>query len=242
MTSFAVSDSIFTDIRRFTQYAGAAYAEDCPSLPYGSTVLNTFNSTTTDTKAILFKDDSAEQIILAFRGSATPRNLDQDFQFGLTPLNLTGTSCPSCNVHSGFQYAYASVQDDISSAVKTAMASNPDSTLVLTGHSLGGGLAALAASSLEGQGEMPIVYSFGEPRNGDAAWAKYMTEKVPNYFRVTHYNDGVPLIPPVLLGFQHHGTELWQSLPDGNTASSTYSCEGSEPTVSPSVEYSCFEN
>lgn len=227
-----MSGSTFDNIIHYTSYAAAAYAETCPTLPYGSAIINTFNYTNTDTKAVLYHEASSNSVIVAFRGSAFPRNLDQDFLFTLTPLTVPGTSCSSCQVHQGFQTIYNSMANDISSAVSNALSSFPGSSLLVTGHSLGGGLAALAASSLAAQGHKLTVYTYGEPRNGNPAFTSYINSQVPNYYRTTHYNDGVPQIPPPLLGFEHHGTEYFQSQQNGNTASSTLKCPGVDPTVS----------
>jgi hypothetical protein len=70
------------------------------------------------------------------------------------------------------------------------------------------------------------TYTFGEPRNGDAQWARYVAGQVPdaNYYRVTHFNDGVPQIPPAILGYVHHGPEYFHSKDTGNTAQTTLKC------------------
>lgn len=104
--------------------------------------------------------------------------------------------------------------------------------MVVTGHSLGGGIAAIATSSLVGLGlKVTETFTFGEPRNGDSEWAKYATSKMPDdkYYRVTHGNDGVPQIPPTLLGYVHHGPEYFQSKEANNTAETTLKCEIDSP-------------
>ena len=233
-----VDNGTFSNIGRYTQFAGAAYSEDCPSIPFGATVLQTWNQSDTDIKAILFQDSKANEVILSFRGSATPKNLDQDLLFTLVNVNLTGVtaaSCSGCQVHTGFQSALQPIQAGILSAIKATNAGGFfGPKLTVTGHSLGAGLASLAAGSLVGSGlSVNAVYTFGEPRNGNPAWSKYMNGKFStNYFRVTHYNDGVPQIPPQILGYQHHGTEYWESLENANTASTTLACLGQEPAVS----------
>jgi predicted lipase len=98
----------------------------------------------------------------------------------------------------------------------------------VTGHSLGGGIAAIAATSLANLGfDVTETFTFGEPRNGDAAWARYASATLPDnqYYRVTHYNDGVPQIPPTVLGYVHHGPEYFQSNDANNTAETTLKCD-----------------
>nr|POE90591.1 putative feruloyl esterase a [Quercus suber] len=226
----AVSSSVYDNISHYTAYAGAAYAEDCPTLPFGSSILASFNYSSTDTKVNIYREDSTNTVIVAFRGSAFPRNLDQDFAFSPVPLNLPGASCSGCMVHSGFQQLYSAMANDVTTAVKKAKAAHPFASVIVTGHSLGGALASLSSASLVGQGIPVITYTYGEPRNGNAAFANYINFWVPFYLRTTHYNDGVPQIPPTILGFQHHGTEYWESKQTGNNAASTFRCAGTEPT------------
>lgn len=54
---------------------------------------------------------------------------------------------------------------------------------------------------------------------------------------MTNANDGVPQIPPRLLGYSHHGNEYWFSKPSGNTAATTYKCDV-ETNVSHVLGYS----
>jgi hypothetical protein len=80
------------------------------------------------------------------------------------------------------------------------------------------------------------TYTFGEPLNGNPAFVQYIERAVPdsNYYRVTHANDGVPQIPPTLLGYAHHGPEFWQREAGRNTAATTFAC-GKQSRVSTSA-------
>lgn len=103
-----------------------------------------------------------------------------------------------------------------------------DLSFVVTGHSLGAGIAAIAATSLAELGfKVSSVFTYGEPRNGDASWAKYASTVVPDdrYYRVTHAADGVPQIPPTVLGYVHHSPEYFESQAGNNTAQSTFKCD-----------------
>ena len=42
------------------------------------------------------------------------------------------------------------------------------------------------------------VMTFGQPRIGNAAFASYYSEVVPNTFRVTHEHDLVPHLPLII--------------------------------------------
>ena len=50
-------------------------------------------------------------------------------------------------------------------------------------------------------------YTFGQPRVGNAAYATAFSS-LAQEFRVVHYKDIVPHLPPELLGFHHVATEV----------------------------------
>lgn len=105
----------------------------------------------------------------------------------------------------------------------------PSYQLWVTGHSLGGALAALAAGSAAKEGIYPSanirLYTYGQPRTGDVAFAKAIEQlvssvprkssrlcrlfQVPESYRVTHKQDIVPHVPPQgFFGYRHHKTEV----------------------------------
>ncbi|CAG8136365.1 unnamed protein product [Penicillium olsonii] len=227
-----VSKDVFDNISRYTAFSAAAYADTCESPP-GSKVIQYFSDEATDTQGTLFEDEARQELIMAFRGTSSPKDLDTDLIFTLVPLTAPGTKCPDCKVHKRFQEAYVAVE----SAVVAAIQKHQLGSLTVTGHSLGGSIAAIASSAFAEQFGNITTYTFGEPRNGDAAYGKYVSSLVSddNYFRVTHSNDGVPQIPPTQLGFRHHGPEYWEKEADKNDASTTLACgTGSEvSTTSP---------
>jgi predicted lipase len=137
-------------------------------------------------------------------------------------------------VHKGFQSSYEALSGPVTSAIKSQLGQHADYDFTVTGHSLGGGITALATSSFIAQGlKVTNTFTFGEPRNGDANWVKYISGQIPdaNYYRVTHASDGVPQIPPLSLGFHQHGIEYWESQMGNNSASTTYNC-GTQSSVS----------
>ena len=95
---WAVTSTIFNNIVRYTAFSSAAYGDTCANPPSGSSVVQYFNDGKTDTQATLFRDDTAKEIIIAFRGTSSPKDLDTDLDFLLVPLSATGTKCASCNV------------------------------------------------------------------------------------------------------------------------------------------------
>ncbi|KAH7302345.1 hypothetical protein KP509_23G068500 [Ceratopteris richardii] len=109
--------------------------------------------------------------------------------------------------------------DWIHTDLKQLLLENPKAKLVITGHSLGGALAALFAGLifikktkdnflLE---RLAAVYTFGQPRIGDKEFATFMTSKIGEhmvqYFRVVFSFDIVPRVPfdDRIFGFKHFG-------------------------------------
>ncbi|KAI7757620.1 hypothetical protein M8C21_016511 [Ambrosia artemisiifolia] len=87
---------------------------------------------------------------------------------------------------------------------------------MVTGHSMGGAMAAFCGLDLAliyGSKNVQVV-TFGQPRIGNAAFATYYSEVVPNTFRVTHEHDMVPHLPPYYQFFpqktyHHFPREVW---------------------------------
>ncbi|KAK8220840.1 ferulic acid esterase A faeA [Phyllosticta capitalensis] len=226
-----VTPNIYDKILQYNQFSAAAYAVDCETPPFGSRILKYFDDPQTDTQAYLYRWPSANEVILAFRGTESVRDLDTDISWQLVPLNAPGTDCSTCKVHKGFSEAYASVAEEIVQTLHNEEYCNPSASLIVTGHSLGGAIASIASVSLKGLGLDPTVYTYGEPRNGNPAFAHYADAMISpeRHFRVTHANDGVPQIPPKMLGYQHHGIEYWQSHDRTNGPETTFRCEGVDP-------------
>jgi hypothetical protein len=94
-------------------------------------------------------------------------------------------------------------------------------------------MAAITASQLSATYEHVTLYTFGEPRTGNLAYASYMNEnfeatspETTRFFRVTHGNDGIPNLPPAEQGYVHSGVEYWSV--DPHRPGSTSVCTGNE--------------
>jgi len=130
--------------------------------------------------------------------------------------DLTGPRGESLGkVHGGFNGLY---RGSLREAVLAAIAEvRPDRPFYVTGHSLGGAIANLAA--LEIALERPELrphlhlYTYARPRVGNASFATQHSERVPNHYRVVNLADLVPMMPISKLGgdFVHAG-EQWSFL------------------------------
>lgn len=101
------------------------------------------------------------------------------------------------------------------SAVSAARALHPSFGVVVTGHSLGGAVATIAAAYLRQQpASAPTtvdLITYGSPRVGNNAFAGFVTAQPGAEFRVTHLDDPVPKLPPIEFGYRHTSPEYWLS-------------------------------
>jgi hypothetical protein len=161
--------------------------------------------------------------------------------------------CPNCTVHSGFLTSWLNTRCTIIPHVERALLKHPDYKLVLVGHSLGGAVAALAALEFQARGWDPYVTTFGEPRVGNKALARFIDKRFNlnwsstgdarsgeetemKYRRVTHVDDPVPLLPLKEWGYRMHAGEIFiskSSLPPSRA--DLQHCTGDE-------DPSCIEN
>jgi len=112
-------------------------------------------------------------------------------------------------VHKGFYNSYLSIARQVNLAAKSLLADCQHCHVYITGHSLGGAIATLAAADLYSVTPDLTLYTFGSPRVGDLAFATYFDKVVPDTFRLVHNADLVPHIPQRFLGFRHVSREVW---------------------------------
>lgn len=181
---------------------------------------------------VLHNDD---HVVVAFRGTESPTSLDGIKDWLLTdamnllilPEGRLGTDLAAAGVgarfHMGFVNAIADIWDPVHEATE-AQLKQKDRPLWLTGHSLGGSLAVLAAwLYLRKTIEVHEVYTFGGPMvgNEDAAQAinREFDEKI---FRYVNLLDPVPLLPTISLASNSYAhCEKQMSPPDDGSEESS---------------------
>lgn len=106
-TKTPISQALYAQFQRYTLFAAATYASSCPKPPNGAKVVKFFNVASTDTQAYLFRDDAAQEFIIAFRGSSSGTDFYTDSLISLVPITgATGVNCASCQVHEGVHKAW----------------------------------------------------------------------------------------------------------------------------------------
>mmetsp|Transcript_44805 Transcript_44805/g.140423 ORF Transcript_44805/g.140423 Transcript_44805/m.140423 type:complete len:381 (-) Transcript_44805:54-1196(-) len=138
-----------------------------------------------------------EQCIVSFMGTQAYMAMLRDAQFYKTPVPLsTSGGCKDCYVHAGFLYEWQSLRKCIIGQLQHVGC--PSSRVRMTGHSMGGGVASIAAMDLADQGwDITEAFTFGQPRTGEENFARTFNDRFGNRFwRVTHHMDPVIHIPP----------------------------------------------
>jgi triacylglycerol lipase len=145
--------------------------------------------------------EGKELIALSFRGTRSTTNWGTNFRVRL--IHPDGTDA-HLRVHEGFYQAFAKL-DEGTLGIKEKIDRIKQSTsgripIYITGHSLGGALAQIAAAVL-GNDQLAACYTFGSPRVGNIYFDLWV--KVPSY-RVMNYADIVPQVPLPIV-FRHSG-------------------------------------
>ncbi len=119
-----------------------------------------------------------------------PRRWGTDANIYLAPGSAFGTVG---SVHLGMAVAANSVYSEIRQSV---LRDGADRRVLITGHSLGGGLATLVADRLAKDGiEVHSLSSFANPAVGDTEFAESFREHTFNKCRTINDRDPVPFCP-----------------------------------------------
>lgn len=123
--------------------------------------------------------------VLAFRGT------EENMENILSDIDIRFHRDKSgAKIDNGFSNAYALVAKEIADAIDKL---DPGLPLYITGHSLGGALAAIASTRIQPSDRIAACYTYGCPRVGNAEFVNQLW-KVPVY-RQVHSSDIVPRAP-----------------------------------------------
>jgi hypothetical protein len=159
---------------------------------YGTTHVPVFydgtinQNITKDAQAYKLEKDGT--IYVAFRGSSSVFDFISDFDFIQVPFN-SGNAW----VHRGFKLQLESIKDVVFADC------DPLKKTVFCGHSLGGGLATLAALAYKlanPQSEVSCI-TFGAPRIGNSGFASLFREHVSECARFVTEKDIVPVMSAI---------------------------------------------
>ncbi|KAI6171179.1 Lipase-3 domain-containing protein [Aphelenchoides bicaudatus] len=211
--------------------AAAAYADD-PSLCLKSKFKNATLSTSviTTCEAEGTKDECAgftavshdeKAIIVSFRGTNTFLELVTEVNHVV--LKNKQNSPIGGKVAFYFYSVFSQLWEaGLGKDADLLLKQYKDYEIWVTGHSLGGAVASIAATWMLNEyddidADRIKLVTFGQPRTGDTDYALAHNLKLPRSYRVTHKRDIVPHTPPEYFeSYFHHESEIWY--PDGMKA------------------------
>jgi len=126
-------------------------------------------------------------VFVVYRGTESPEDWIADFSF-------PQIAHPPGNAEKGFAALYAQTAASVGAAIPRA---GGTPRVIVTGHSLGAALAALAAADLavSGVAAQTAMYSFAGPRVGDLNFAAGFNTRVPVAWRIVNTEDIVTTVP-----------------------------------------------
>jgi pimeloyl-ACP methyl ester carboxylesterase len=240
-SSYNASDALLA-----WQYSKSAYCEVSDILAWNCSACGNATSgfvpfwsmeMSIDVQVFVGYDAIHDMAVISFRGSKTLTNWLLNLQFAHTDSPFS--ECLNCYVHRGFLDDYNSVAVQVFVAVNQIREKYGAKRVLVTGHSLGGVLATLAAIDLKLHDSFSnvSVITFGEPRLGNAQFADppvitlcseirqpllspYESSQVyrfanfsdfmlPDHWRLVNNHDLVPHVPPESFGFRHDSVEVW---------------------------------
>lgn len=144
---------------------------------------------------------------MGFRGTVDIQN----WIANLDAQQVKYPGCSGCMIHEGFYNAFQSVEGYVRKQVQALTALYRGSKIYVTGFSLGGALATIAALDIKDVfGNVDQFYSFGQPRVGNEAFATHFSSEIAQHYRVIHYADIVPHVPPQIpISYSHFAYEIW---------------------------------
>jgi len=151
-------------------------------------------------------DAANSRLIVAYRGTEFFHDWLDDFDFipaPYAPIPGRGT------VHQGFQLVYYSIRDNVRQLVQKYGANC--TSLLITGHSLGGALVGVSAPDLLNDvaaNLAPLAYTWAEPRVGHSDFVSFFNTHVNVCYRIANVWDVVPHLPPVLAFYEHEGNSV----------------------------------
>ena len=188
----------------------------------------------------VFKDlcafvvSSDDYNLLVFRGTKVPQDWMTDLACTPVRFDWVFTNGPAIGeIHAGFGHCLSDGFDDIISALTPR---DPAKPLLITGHSLGGALAALAGACFNVLASpvpnVSAIYTFGQPRIGlhdfSNTYSRILADKL---VRFVNKQDLVPRVPfrgwdysdeGLMIRFDSSGTPLLQSPEWQNFAMRTF--------------------
>lgn len=219
-----ISEELLHQFNLMAQYSAAAYCPgnnnstgtpitcptgNCPLVEAaGAYSIEEFeNNPQSDDTGFIAVDDVNRLVVLVFRGTVSPLNWLEDLKIWKTHSYL----CKHCDFHDGFWESWTGVRDSVMMTALQALQAHPDYRFVITGHSLGGAIATLAAADFRREtvdlAKRTELFTYGSPRLGNKKAVAFLSKQSSLSYRITSMKDPIPRLPWF---YSHHTSpEYW---------------------------------
>lgn len=190
----------FTELAFYAERSSAAYDPVAQIRKEYPLTTRAVTVASVDVQYFIETDLSKGTQTLSVRGTAAKPNVWEDVETALVPDSLLGIP-----LHRGFQRDAKAIFDDARPHLRK------DLRLRLTGHSLGGAVAAILAEYYAKEGyRVERLVTFGQPRVATKATVEDLDELLAVTTRVVNDLDVVPMIPPYtdIRPYQHFSSEV----------------------------------
>ena len=186
--------------------------------------------------AILSIDYSQNLASLAFRGTRDPIDVITDLRISSADFEPRrnverGLQLGKMEVHQGFLSAFESISVEINEILDTL---HEDMRLIITGHSMGGGLAQIAAAYYSHMS--PVLVTFGSPSVGNSEFCAFLNRQVSPAGGIRVFNEYDPVAYLAqIVGYSHAGTPI--CLKQRESAKDIFANENINAFVAPATLY-----
>jgi hypothetical protein len=144
-----------------------------------------------------FVASCSDLVLVCFRGTESTADWLSNLKVIPKAVNELGSS-----VHAGFWEQFEALRPQLERLISP----HRQLPLLVTGHSLGGAIAALAATSWAASSNLRALYTYGQPAVArDRALDQLAEALGGHYHRLVNDSDIVPRVPP---GYRHAGNLL----------------------------------
>ncbi|OXA39301.1 Lipase [Folsomia candida] len=223
--------------KKYVYLSGAAYCFDIPAwtCPYcrkaqslGYDFHAQVYNKAASTLALIAVNKSLKEVVVTFRGTLNMANVVIDLHHSIVSIDAGSTVLERgkskddggsvMRIHTGFINATNSLYGEIVEKLRKFLEEDDDYEVVLTGHSLGAAVASVTLFMLKEEIGLPwdfptpksyAYFGYGTPRVGNQAYADYWNAQEMQLTRVVNKADFAAHAPSSLVGYVHHGNELW---------------------------------
>lgn len=192
-STVTASNANFTELYSYAGRARSAYDTEAGIRAKYPATIRVSTPGKTAAQYFIERDDKAKTQYISIRGTANRANIFEDVEMKLREdINL------AIPVHAGFDKTSQALYADMRPFLKQ------DYKTYITGHSLGGAIAAVLAIYLvEDKYDVVKVVTFGQPKFTTNAGVERLG--FLQVTRVVDANDIVPMLPPTFLLTRAHG-------------------------------------